>query len=73
MPPPLRIFTARCDERILKAVMDTEAENREYLSEQLITYLGNKRSLLPFIGEAVSSVQKKLNKPKLRFFDVFSG
>lgn len=73
LPPPLRIFTARCDERILKAAMDTEGENREYLSEQLITYLGNKRSLLPFIGEAVSSVQKKLNKPKLRFFDVFSG
>ena len=73
LPPPLRIFTARCDERILKAAMDTEGENRKYLTEQLITYLGNKRSLLPFIGEAVSSVQKKLNKPKLRFFDVFSG
>ena len=53
--------------------MDIHGENPDYLSEQLITYLGNKRSLLPFIGEAVSSVQKKLNVSKLRFFDVFSG
>ena len=48
-------------------------ENTEYLSDQLITYLGNKRRLLDFIGEAVDSVKKKLNKEKLRIFDVFSG
>ena len=48
-------------------------ENAEYLSDQLITYLGNKRRLLNFIGEAVDSVKKKLNKEKLRIFDVFSG
>ena len=48
-------------------------ENAEYLSEQLITYLGNKRRLLNFIGEAVDSVKEKLNKEKLRIFDVFSG
>ena len=53
--------------------MDMEGENREYLTEQLITYLGNKRSLLPFIEEAVLSVQKRLNAPTLRFFDAFSG
>ena len=48
-------------------------ENAEYLSEQLITYLGNKRSLLNFIGKAVDTVKKRLNKEKLRVFDVFSG
>lgn len=50
-----------------------DGEHTEYLTEQLITYLGNKRSLLNFIEEAVSFVQKKLNKPKLRVFDAFSG
>ncbi|MGI5173981.1 DNA adenine methylase [Treponema sp. OMZ 840] len=50
-----------------------ETENAEYLSEQLITYLGNKRLLLDFIGDAVDIVKKRLNADKLRFFDVFSG
>lgn len=53
--------------------VNMQNENAEYLSEQLITYLGNKRRLLNFIGEAIDSVKKKLNKEKLRIFDVFSG
>ena len=48
-------------------------EKKEYLTQQLITYLGNKRSLLDFIGMGVSKVQKRLNKEKLKTFDVFSG
>ena len=48
-------------------------ENVNYLSEQLITYLGNKRALLDFIGSALNDVQKRLNVPKMRLFDVFSG
>ena len=48
-------------------------ENANYLSEQLITYLGNKRALLDFIGSALNDVQKRLNVPKMRLFDVFSG
>lgn len=48
-------------------------ENQEYLQNQLITYIGNKRALLPFIGEAVEIVRKELNKEKLSCFDVFSG
>ena len=51
----------------------TDGENKAYLCSQLITYLGNKRALLDFIGEAVRVVQKRLNTDKLRFFDVFSG
>jgi hypothetical protein len=31
-------------------------ENPAYLREQLITYIGNKRLLLPFIGQAVEKV-----------------
>ena len=48
-------------------------ENEDYLSKQLITYIGNKRSLLPFIGEALEKVKKKLGKEKLKIFDAFSG
>lgn len=48
-------------------------ENPRYLSEQIITYLGNKRALLPFIGTGVKFVKKDLGKDKLDVFDVFSG
>jgi adenine-specific DNA-methyltransferase len=48
-------------------------EKEEYLTRQLITYIGNKRSLLGFIGNGVKTVQKKLGKAKLRMFDAFSG
>jgi len=48
-------------------------ENIVYLTTQLITYIGNKRALLHFIGDALHKVQKKLNKSKLSTFDVFSG
>jgi adenine-specific DNA-methyltransferase len=48
-------------------------ENTAYLSQQLITYIGNKRALLDFIGRAVEKVQQRLGKDKLTMFDVFSG
>jgi adenine-specific DNA-methyltransferase len=48
-------------------------EKNEFLTRQLITYIGNKRTLLDFIGEGIKTVQKRLNKNKLRMFDVFSG
>lgn len=48
-------------------------ENEKYLTEQIITYLGNKRSLLSFIEISVKDVKKELGKDKLDIFDVFSG
>ena len=48
-------------------------ERKEYLTRQLITYIGNKRALLGFIGNGISKVQKRLHKKKLKTFDVFSG
>lgn len=45
----------------------------DYLQDQLITYIGNKRALLPFIGQGIQIVQKKLNKEKLKCIDIFSG
>ena len=49
------------------------AEDPNYLSEQLITYLGNKRALLGQIGKAVMCVKKRTGKERLRVFDAFSG
>lgn len=48
-------------------------ENEAFLSRQLLTYIGNKRSLLPFIGTALGEVKKRLGREKLRIFDAFSG
>jgi adenine-specific DNA-methyltransferase len=48
-------------------------EKKEFLSRQLITYIGNKRALLTFIGGGIRKVQKRLHKTKLYMFDVFSG
>ncbi len=48
-------------------------EDPEYLSRQLITYIGNKRALLHQIGGAVEEVKRRLGKDKLRVFDAFSG
>jgi adenine-specific DNA-methyltransferase len=48
-------------------------ENKEYLTKQIITYIGNKRSLMRFIERGVYLVQRKLGKSKLAVFDVFSG
>ena len=48
-------------------------EDLDYLCRQLITYIGNKRTLLGPLGKALAVVKKRLNKTKLRAFDVFSG
>ena len=49
------------------------AEDPNYLSNQLITYIGNKRALLEQIGKAVMCVKKRTGKEHLRVFDAFSG
>ncbi len=48
-------------------------EDENFLTEQIITYLGNKRSLLSFIGGAVEQVREELGKEKLDIVDIFSG
>jgi len=52
---------------------ETLSEKKEYLTQQLITCIGNKRTLLDFIGDGIKKVQKKLQKNRLKTFDVFSG
>jgi adenine-specific DNA-methyltransferase len=48
-------------------------EDTDYLTRQLITYIGNKRALLGHIGIAVERVKQRLGKDKLRVVDLFSG
>ena len=48
-------------------------EDPDYLSRQVITYIGNKRALLGQIGQVVERVKSRLRKERLRVFDVFSG
>ncbi len=49
------------------------SENREYLESQILTYLGNKRTLLKYIGEELNIIQTELGKEKLITLDLFSG
>jgi adenine-specific DNA-methyltransferase len=48
-------------------------EDSDYLTKQIITYIGNKRALLEFITKGIKIVQKRLDKNKLNIFDVFTG
>ncbi|HPD14844.1 MAG TPA: DNA adenine methylase [Planctomycetota bacterium] len=48
-------------------------EDTQFLSRQLITCIGNKRSLLGPINDAVAVVKRRLGKNRLRVLDAFSG
>ena len=56
-----------------RSLHNPRRESKDYLTKQIITYIGNKRSLLKFITKGVHIVQKNLGKNKLDVFDVFSG
>jgi adenine-specific DNA-methyltransferase len=53
--------------------MNEFSENHGYLTRQLITYIGNKRRLLGFIGTALEKVKARIGKKRLVLFDLFSG
>ena len=48
-------------------------DDTKYLQSQLITYIGNKRALLDFIGSSVQIVQNSLGRDKLYCLDIFAG
>ncbi|MCD7799129.1 MAG: DNA adenine methylase [Akkermansiaceae bacterium] len=52
---------------------DINGEYPAYLSEQIITYIGNKRSLLDFIEKGIHFVCRRLGKNKISSLDAFSG
>lgn len=47
-------------------------EDEQFLSRQLVTYLGNKRALLPPIREALDTAARRVGRP-LHTLDAFSG
>ncbi len=49
------------------------AEDPRFLTDQLVTCIGNKRALLDFIGEGLAIVLDRLDKPRIDIFDAFSG
>jgi len=55
------------------ALDNIDKENADYLKRELITYIGNKRGLLPFIGQGVAEVKSRLGRNKMDFIDLFSG
>jgi adenine-specific DNA-methyltransferase len=48
-------------------------ENKEYLTTQIITYLGNKRLLLKNIEHEIQLIKDELQKDKITCVDLFSG
>ena len=44
-----------------------------YYTQQIITYMGNKRKVLPHIEEIINIVRANLGKDKLSIADGFSG
>ena len=48
-------------------------ENPDYLKSQIITYIGNKRSLLGYISDALETVRDDLGQERLSMADLFSG
>lgn len=59
----------------MTATVQTESprENPPFLTTQLITYLGNKRVLLDFIGQGLNRVRQRLGRDRVSAFDAFSG
>ncbi len=68
----LRVSFRQVDDVTRDADSDTDYEDR-YLREQLITYIGNKRALLPFIGQALERVRVELGRKDISAVDLFSG
>lgn len=55
------------------SLFDDQVENPEYLTAQLITYIGNKRTILPSINKLILEMKSKLGVEQLRTGDVFAG
>lgn len=52
---------------------EEQFEDPEFLSRQLITYIGNKRGLGKHLARAVGTVRERVGGRKLRTVDLFSG
>lgn len=55
------------------SLFELDFENQDFLTQQLITYIGNKRTLLPAIHKILLQVREKTGGRKLMTADLFSG
>lgn len=53
--------------------MAASEENKDFLSEQIITYIGNKRSLISNIETEIQKITEKTGRKKLVCADLFAG
>ena len=53
--------------------MAAPEENKDFLSEQIITYIGNKRSLITNIESEIQKITEKTGRKKLVCADLFAG
>ena len=53
--------------------MPNTLEEQSFLTEQIITYIGNKRKLLPYIEAVIKDIKCSLGKDRLVCADLFSG
>lgn len=45
----------------------------DYVYQNMLTCIGNKRKLIDFISESISNISKRLNKKKMKIVDGFLG
>jgi adenine-specific DNA-methyltransferase len=57
----------------LPVVEQSEPNHKDYLADDLLTYIGNKRSLLRFITLGLNQVKSRLGVSRLSCLDLFSG
>ena len=58
----------------MASVIEAQVQSVDpYLTEQIITYIGNKRKLLPYIEAAIKDIQRTIGKSKMVCADLFSG
>lgn len=57
----------------MQDLFQAQSGGAEYLQRQLITYIGNKRALLPFLASAVDVVKARKGKKRIASLDLFSG
>ena len=55
------------------SIFEDDIESSEYLSRQLITYIGNKRTLFPSINKILVELRSRLGNQKLKTADLFAG
>ena len=73
--PPIPANATPIDAASLTTTADLAppADDPAFLTDQLITYIGNKRALLVPIEQAVMHITRRLGGRKLRMLDAFAG